>query len=127
MICLVAWWLRGLGDGHWPQVWDRPKIPPRSSPVCAETFTGYPTAKSTCRLNISYKLSRVPVKWLLLNNHTSLGRLGSAALVGSQSRRRTTPIRNLRVPSFRAVGWSFGPIREGRCSCPPRVSQVWVK
>ena len=27
-------------------------------------------------------------KWLLLNNHTSLGRLGSAALTGSQSRRR---------------------------------------
>ena len=20
---------RGLGDGHWPQVWDLPKIPPR--------------------------------------------------------------------------------------------------
>ena len=36
--------------------------------------------------------------WLLLNNHTSLGRLGPAALVGSQSRRGTTLIRNLRVP-----------------------------
>ena len=36
-------------------------------------------------------------KWLLLNNHTSLGRLSTAALVGSQSRRRTTPIRNPRV------------------------------
>ena len=31
-------------------------------------------------------------KWLLLNNHTSLGRLGSAALVGSQCWRRTIPI-----------------------------------
>ena len=28
-------------------------------------------------------------EWLLLNNHSSLGRLGSAALVDSQSRRRT--------------------------------------
>uniref|UniRef100_UPI003AF40F88 hypothetical protein n=1 Tax=Thiolapillus sp. TaxID=2017437 RepID=UPI003AF40F88 len=37
------------------------------------------------------------VKWLLMNNHTSLGRLGSAALVGSQPRRRTTPNRNPRV------------------------------
>ena len=23
----VAWWPRGLGDGHWPQVWDLPKNP----------------------------------------------------------------------------------------------------
>ena len=37
-------------------------------------------------------------KWLLLNNRTSLGRLGSAALVGRQSRRRISPIRNTRVP-----------------------------
>ena len=29
--------------------------------------------------------------------------------------------------SSRAVGRSFGPIREGRRSRPPRVSQLWVK
>ena len=28
---------------------------------------------------------------------------------------------------IRAVGRSCGPIREGRRSCPPRVSQLWVK
>ena len=28
---------------------------------------------------------------------------------------------------IRAVGRSFGPIREGRRSRPPRVSQLWVK
>ena len=32
------------------------------------------------------------------NKHASLGRLGSAALVGSQSKRRTIPIQNPRVP-----------------------------
>ena len=49
------------------------------------------------------------VKWLLMNNHTSLGRLGSTALVGSQSRRRTTPIRNPRVPGMlnRLDMWSW--------------------
>ena len=26
-----------------------------------------------------------------------------------------------------AVGWSFGPLREGRRSRPSRVSQLWVK
>ena len=55
MNCCVARWLRGLGDGHWPQVWDLPKQ--------AERAQG-------------------KVKWLLLNSHTSLGRLGSAASVG---------------------------------------------
>ena len=39
----------------WPQVWD---LPERA------------------------KRARGKVKWLLMNNHTSLGRLGSAALVG---------------------------------------------
>ena len=63
MNCRVARWPRGLGYGHWPQVWGK-------------------------------------VKWLLMNNHTSLGRLGSAALVGSQSRRRITPNRNPRVPGM---------------------------
>ena len=28
---------------------------------------------------------------------------------------------------YRAVGRSFGPMREGRRSRPPRVSQLWVK
>ena len=37
-------------------------------------------------------------KWLLPNNHTALGTLRSAALIGSQSRRRTTSIWNPRVP-----------------------------
>ena len=87
-----------------------------SSFVRAVVFTGYPTAKVHIGLN-SHELSCGPVaegfrrctlasnlglyfralalvkeKWLLLNNYTSLGRLGSAALVGSQSRRRKTPI-----------------------------------
>ena len=35
---------------------------------------------------------------LLLNYHTSVGRLGSTASVGSQFDRKTTPIRNPRVP-----------------------------
>ncbi len=52
MKCRVARWPRGLGDGHWPQVWDHPS------------------------------LARGREKWLLLNNHTSLGKLGSAALGG---------------------------------------------
>ena len=46
---------RVLGDGHWPQVWDFPKIPPRGrrgiKSRTRRTFTGYPTAKSTYRLN----------------------------------------------------------------------------
>ena len=29
--------------------------------------------------------------------------------------------------ALRAVGWSFGPLREGRRSRPSRVSQLWVK
>ena len=33
------------------------------------------------------------VKWLLMNNHTSLGRLSSAALVGSQSGRKSRSLR----------------------------------
>ena len=69
--CHVAQWLRGLSDGHWPQIRDLPKIPP------CEWWRK---------------------KWLLLSNHTSLGRLGSAVLVGSQSRRRTTLIWNPKVP-----------------------------
>ena len=67
-----------------------------SSPVC----------------QISYKLSRGTVAegfiglkiWdfpkIRPRGPTSLGREGSSALVGSQSRRRTIPIRNLRVPGM---------------------------
>ena len=94
------------------------------SPLCTEIFTGYPTANSTYRLNflwivmwpscqevqvtyICHKILDLPEwaewahgrkKWLLLNDHTFLGRLGSAALVGSQSRRRTAPVSNPWVP-----------------------------
>ena len=59
----LARWPRGFGDGHWLQVWDLTERAERKK------------------------------KWLLLSSHTSLGRLSSATLVCSQSRRRTTPIR----------------------------------
>ena len=71
--CRVARWPRGLSDVHWPQICDLPKIPPRG------------------RRGIKFRTRR-NIYGLFLNKHTSLGRLGSAALVGSQSRRRTTPI-----------------------------------
>ena len=54
----VAWWLLGLGNVHWPQIWEG----------------------------------------ILLKNYISFGTLVSACLVGGQSRRMTTPIRNPRVP-----------------------------
>ena len=38
MNCRVAWWLRGLGDGHWPQVWDLPKIPTHERPDALEVY-----------------------------------------------------------------------------------------
>ena len=55
------------------------------NPVHTEIFTGYPTAKVQIAL-----LAWGKEKWLILNNHTSLGGLGSAAMVGCQSWRRTT-------------------------------------
>ena len=99
------------------------KIPPRGrrgiKSRSRRTFTGYPTAKSTYRLNFLScgpvaegvrrrtlasslgpplaRFARGKVKWLLMNIHKSLVRLGSEALVGSQPRRRTTPNRNPRV------------------------------
>ena len=51
----VVRWPRGLGNIHWPQIWDLPKSHHADdsgwSTVRAETFTGYLTAKSTYRLN----------------------------------------------------------------------------
>ena len=43
-------------------------------------------------------------KRFLLNNHTSPRRLGSEVLAGSQSRKRTTPTRNQRVPTCEDLG-----------------------
>ena len=56
---------------------------------------------------------------LLLNNHTSLGRLGSAALVGSQSRRRTTPIQSSKTTSGRCAGqtWCVKTLGPRACLC----------
>ena len=49
-MAFILLWPRGLGDVHWPQIWDPPKKPHHvndagSSPVRAEIFTGYPAAK----------------------------------------------------------------------------------
>ena len=114
----MAEWLRGLGDVHWPQIWVLPKIPPRgrhgNKSRMQRNIHRLPHAKSTSRLYF-LKTAMGPLaeefrqctlasnlgpweKCLLLNNHTSLGRLGSVALAGSQSRRRASPIQNPRVP-----------------------------
>ena len=75
---------------------------------------------------IHFFSARSGEKWLLLNNHTSLGRLGSAALVGSQSGRRITPNRNSRV-SWTGVTCDQGSgpvlwISTGRRMLPPSAS-----
>ena len=62
--------------------------------------------------DIGLKFSKV--KWLLMNNDTFLGRLGLAALVGSQSRRRTTPNRNPRVSGM----LDRLDTRSGQCAGP---------
>ena len=86
-----AGWPRGLGDGHWPQVWDLPKIPPR-----ARRGIKSRTHRNVHRLPYGKKcrVARWPrglgdwhwpqvwdlperakgkEKWPLLNNHISLG------------------------------------------------------
>ena len=102
--CHVARWPRALGDGHRPQIWDLPKVPPRGrrgiESRSRRNTHRLPRRKSTYRsINCVARWpsflgdghwpqisNRSRKKWLLLNNHTPLGRLGSAALVGSQSR-----------------------------------------
>ena len=98
----MAWWLRGLGDIHIPQMWDLSKIPPHGqhgieSRTCRNIHKLPHSKSGPMALGFRYlffffgpPLARSALgkgKWLFLNNHTALGRLGSAALVGSQSRR----------------------------------------
>ena len=44
VVRVVAQWLRGLGNLHWPKIWDLPKVPPHGQRGI-KIFTGYPKAK----------------------------------------------------------------------------------
>ena len=85
----ISRWPRGLGDGHWPQVWDPPKNPTtwttRDRVPYAPNIHRLPHGKSTYRLNFLWIVvwpggdaESSPVR-----AKTSLDRLGIAALVGS--------------------------------------------
>ena len=101
------------------KVWDLPKIPARGRPRFGSlepgNIFGLPYDKSTVQnyslnfmetvvwpggrvQNLDLPSSAEGKRKLLVNNQTSRSRLGSAALVHNQPRRRTTPIRNPRVP-----------------------------
>ena len=62
-----------------------------------------------CDLPVQAPLAQGRKERLLLINHVSLGRLDSAALVGSQSRRRTTLIQNPQAPGVLDSLGSLGP------------------
>ena len=63
----MAWWPSGLGNLHWPQLWDLPKIPPcgqqRIESCTHRNIHRLPCGNSTCRLNFYKLLCGLVAQW----------------------------------------------------------------
>ena len=101
-----------MADVHWPQKLGPPQSPITWTKRVPVLYTQQYLQATPCQKHIQVKFpinccvawwpsclgdvhwsQNLGGKQFLLNNHTSLDRLGSTALVGSQSRRRATLIR----------------------------------